>query len=188
MIKEIKNRVSIFDIAREAGYIPDKNNFIKSIYKEESKPSLKLYPQTNSFYCFSTGKGSDVIRFYQDLKNVDFKTAMQQLSERLGIDAAKPKPSIKDELVRYKFKMTEAEQECFEERAAILQFDFGMNQEDAEQAANNQIYFDRINMRKMIYSDLAMHCGEMEASAKEYLTGPTRGLNAETIKHFGIFV
>ena len=109
------------------------------------------------------------------------------MSERLGIDSAKPKPSISDEIVKYKFKMNESEQECFEERAAILQFDFGMTQEDAEQAANNQIYFDRINMRKMIYSDLAIHCGEIEAAALEYLTGPTRGLTAETIKRFGIF-
>lgn len=187
MVNEIKNRVNIFDIAKESGYIPDKNNFIKSIYKEESKPSLKLYPQTNSFYCFSTGRGGDVIKFYQDLKNIDFKTALHQLSERLGIDAKKPEPSIKDEIVRYKYKLTETEQECFEERAAILQFDFGMTQDDAEQASNNQIYFDRINTRKMIYSDLAIHCGEMQAATLEYLTGPTRGLKAETIKHFGIF-
>jgi len=187
MVYEIKNSVSIFDIASEAGYIPDKNNFIKSIYKEESKPSLKLYPQTNSFYCFSAGRGGDVIKFYQDLKNIDFKTALRQLSERLGIDAAKPKPSINDELVKYNFKMNESEQECFEERAAILQFDFGMTQNDAEQAANNQIYFDRIKMKKMIYSELAMHCGDLESSALDYLTGPTRGLAAETIKHFGLF-
>ena len=62
-----------------------------------------------------------------------------------------------------------------------------MQKEEAEQAANNQIYFDRINMRKMIYADLATHCGEIEAAALQYLTGPTRGLTAETIKSFGIF-
>ncbi len=187
MVNEIKNRVSILDIASEAGYIANKSNFIKTIYKEESKPSLKIYPATNSFYCFSSGNYGDVIRFYQDLKRLDFKTALHQLSERLGIDAAKIKSSINDELVKYKIKLTESEREFFEERAAILQFDFGMAQNDAEQAANNQIYFDRINMRKLIYSDLVMHCGALEPSALEYLTGPTRGLAAETIKRFGIF-
>lgn len=187
MVNEIKNRVNIFDIAREAGYTPDRNNFIKSIYKEESKPSLKLYPQTYSFYCFSAGRGGDVIKFYQDLKNIDFKTALHQLSERLGIDAAKTLPSINDELVKYKFKLTESEQECFEERAAILQYEFGMKQDEAEQVAKNQIYFDRISMRKMIYKDLATHCGDIEAAALDYLTGPTRGLTAKTIRHFGLF-
>ncbi|HRN70925.1 MAG TPA: AAA family ATPase [Candidatus Woesebacteria bacterium] len=187
MIEQIKNRVNIFDIAREAGYIPDKNNFIKSIYKEESKPSLKLYPQTNSFYCFSSGNGGDVLRFYQHLKNVDFKTALKQLSERIGIDPIKTEPSINDTLVRYKLKLTESEQESYEERASILQYDFGMQQAEAEQAANNQICFNRISMRKMIYTDLAMHCGKMEAAALDYLTGSTRGLLPDTIKRFGIF-
>ena len=187
MVNEIKRRVSILDLAREAGYIPDKNNFIKSIYKEEKKPSLKLYPQTNSYNCFSSGKGGDVIRFYQDLQSIDFKTALQQLSERIGIDPIKREPSIGDGIVSYKFKMTEVEKECFEERASILEYEYGMKQEDAEQAANNQIYFDRIKMKKMIYSELAMHCGDLESSALDYLTGPTRGLAAETIKHFGLF-
>lgn len=187
MVNEIKRRISILDLAREAGYIPDKNNFIKSIYKEEKKPSLKLYPQTNSYYCFSSGKGGDVIRFYQDLKDIDFKTALQQLSERIAIDPIKLEPPIGDGIVSYKFKMTESESECFEERASILEYDFGMSKNGAEQAAKNQIYFDRLEMRKMIYADLAMHCGALESSALDYLTGPTRGLTAETIKHFGLF-
>jgi len=187
MVNEIKRRVSILDIAREAGYIPDKNNFIKSIYKEETKPSLKLYPQTNSYNCFSAGKGGDVIRFYQDLKNIDFKTALNHLSERIGIDSIKREPLISNGIVTYKLKMTESEKECFEERASILEYEFGMKREEAEQTAHNQIYFDRINMRKMIYSDLAMHCGALESSALDYLTGPTRGLTAETIKRFGVF-
>ena len=187
MIEEIKRKVNISDLAIEAGYTPNKYDFIKTIYKEEAKPSLKLYPSTNSFYCFSTGNGGDVIRFYQDLKNIDFKTALQQLGERIGIDPMKREPSIGDGIVSYKFKMSESEGECFEERTSILEYEFGMSKDDAEQTAKNQIYFDRIKMRKMIYADLAMHCGDLESTALDYLTGSTRGLTAETIKHFGLF-
>ena len=187
MIQDIKNRVDIFNVAREAGYIPNQYNFIKSIYKEETKPSLKLYPTTNSFYCFSSGKGGDVIKFYQDVKNVDFKTAIDQLAKIGGIESSVAKTSIDADIVTLKLKLTDTEKEFYEERAGVLQFDFGMDKNDAEQTAFHQIDIDRLKMQKLIYADLSNFCGMLNGAAIEYLVGPNRGLNAETIKRFGIF-
>ncbi len=70
LIDDIKSRINIVQLAVEFGLNPTKNNFIFSIYKNESNRSLKLYPETNSFYCFSTGSWGDVIDFYADYKRI----------------------------------------------------------------------------------------------------------------------
>ena len=80
MIDEIKNRINVKDLVSELGIKIYKNDFIYSIYKTERTPSLKIYPETNSFYCFATGQGGDVIKFYADYKRIDLKEAIKELS------------------------------------------------------------------------------------------------------------
>lgn len=86
MIEEIKKNLSIVDLAKSFGLMPNINDFIYSIYKKENNPSLKLYPETNSFYCFATGRGGDVINFYAEFKKIDNKEAIMLLCKTLGLD------------------------------------------------------------------------------------------------------
>ncbi|MGD8305925.1 MAG: AAA family ATPase [Ignavibacteria bacterium] len=86
LVKEIKDRINITELVTQLGLMPDRYGFIKSIYKEESHPSLKLYPDTNSFYDFSSGKGGDVINFFADYKQLDNGDAIRILAEKLKID------------------------------------------------------------------------------------------------------
>lgn len=50
------------------------------IHQDQKNPNFTIYPQTNSFYCFSCGKGGDVITFWMLLNNVDFTTAIRELT------------------------------------------------------------------------------------------------------------
>jgi len=86
VIDEIKKRLNIVDLANEFGLQPTKKDFIFSIYREEKNRSLKLYPETNSFYCFATGKGGDVINFFSDFKKLDNKESIMLLCKELGLD------------------------------------------------------------------------------------------------------
>ena len=85
LIEEIKSRIKIVAIAKDFGLQPTHNNFIYSIYKEEKNRSLKLYEKTNSFYCFSSGKGGDVINFYADYKKIENAEAINLLRDELGL-------------------------------------------------------------------------------------------------------
>lgn len=49
-------------------------------FHEERVPSLYIYPNTNSFYCFGCCKGGDVIKFVQLYFGYDFKQAVQYLT------------------------------------------------------------------------------------------------------------
>jgi len=84
---KIKASLNIVDLAKILNYKITKNNKITSIYNPTEKtPSLVLYSQTNSFYCFSTGRGGDLFDFYMDSQGVDFKTALNELKKLTGIE------------------------------------------------------------------------------------------------------
>lgn len=51
----------------------------KCLFHQDDTPSLAIYPDTNTFYCFSCGLGGDAIAFYMKLHAVDFKTAVEDL-------------------------------------------------------------------------------------------------------------
>ncbi|MBN9492596.1 DNA primase, partial [bacterium] len=46
----------------------------------DTRPSLLVYPATQSYYCFGCGAGGDVIDFVARLHKVDFKEAVEMLS------------------------------------------------------------------------------------------------------------
>lgn len=49
-------------------------------FHEEKRPSFFIYPDSNSFYCFSCQKGGNIINFVQELYNFSFREAVVLLS------------------------------------------------------------------------------------------------------------
>jgi DNA primase len=84
-ISEIKNIIDFNYLLNRMGIEVNSGGFIKSIYKEERTPSLKINFNENYFKCFATGNGGDVISFYQDYYNVDTGTAIKELADIAGI-------------------------------------------------------------------------------------------------------
>ena len=48
---------------------------------QDRHPSLVVYPENNSWYCFSCNRGGDAIDFYQAVNKIDFKQALKELAE-----------------------------------------------------------------------------------------------------------
>ena len=57
-------------------------------YPGERTPSIKVYPETNSFYDFGRATGGDVVRLWSYIKGCDNWTALQELSAVFGISTA----------------------------------------------------------------------------------------------------
>ena len=55
-------------------------------FHEDEHPSLVVYPETRSFYCFGCGAGGDVIDFVRRAEGLGFREAL----ERLGQDGGRP--------------------------------------------------------------------------------------------------
>lgn len=193
IIDEIKKRINIVDLATEFGLQPTKKDFIFSIYKEERNRSLKLYSETNSFYCFATGKGGDVIDFYADYYKIDFKDAIIELAVKAGIDDKKNKNTKrkfikrKTEKVEKKVLVLKSERELFEERAGIGEFMMGLGKNKAEITAMGALMTEREETQNLIYESLEKFCYGVDEEAFEYLLGKERGLRPEIIKYFRLF-
>ena len=67
-IQEIKTRLPIETVLMHYGLKMDKNKRLHCPFHEDKKPSMQVYPKTNTVYCFSTtctrhGKAIDQIDF-----------------------------------------------------------------------------------------------------------------------------
>lgn len=191
MIEEIKNRVKIIDIAKSFGMKPDKNGFIKSIYKEEKTPSLKIYEKTNTFYDFSTQRGGDVINFYADLKRISVKDAINELSQASGISTMKKninkvKKITKGDTMEH-FELTKFEEESFNERMKLIRTFDENDYKIAINKIHNDIMEERSRIQRGIFQEFKEFCNGVGNRGYEYLTGKERGLTVETIAKSGIF-
>ena len=184
MIERIKQSVNIFDLVNRLGLEINKAGFIKSVFKEEKTASLKLYRETNSFYCFATNNGGDVVDFYKAYCKVDTATAVKELSEMFGLASAPngacassksflsakggfalPKatktPRGESGAVLRANKRKEiiasllnSEREIFDERAGIYEFDGGLQRDEAEDLAYQYILNYRREVQRKIYNEL----------------------------------
>lgn len=76
---EKAKEVRIESVLRQ--YFPS-GNFNRSIccpLHKDKTPSLKVYPNTNSWHCFGCQEGGDPISFIMKLHNLDFKDAVDHI-------------------------------------------------------------------------------------------------------------
>lgn len=68
----------------------------------EKTPSFKVYPKTNSFYCFGCGAGGDVIKFVEFMEHVSAASAARMLDSvfGLGVCDKKADPKLMKEQIK----------------------------------------------------------------------------------------
>ena len=76
-IKRAKE-VSIEDLINRAGY-EIRMNFIKCPFHDDGSASLKIYPETNTWWCFGCQSGSSTIDFIMKTNQCDLKQAIDYL-------------------------------------------------------------------------------------------------------------
>ena len=101
----IKSEVNINDVATHLLGKP-----IRGMYRfpGERTASLKIYPETQSFYDFGRNTGGDVIALWSHIRNCDNWTALQELSAVYGV-STDLNETDKDNIVA-KIKMQEKAQ------------------------------------------------------------------------------
>jgi DNA primase catalytic core len=80
-ISEIKTRLPIQTVLQHYGLQTDKNNMLKCPFHADDKPSLKVYPNTNTFNCFGCSANGDVIEFIQKKENCSKHVALLKAAE-----------------------------------------------------------------------------------------------------------
>ncbi len=69
-IVEIKQQLSIIAVLQHYNIVINKNGQCLCPFHEDKTPSLKIYPETNTYHCFGCGKNGDAIQFIEDKENI----------------------------------------------------------------------------------------------------------------------
>ena len=85
LTQEIKNRLTMRDVAELYGYVPNSAGFICCPFHNEKTPSMKLYAGDRGYYCFGCGEHGDVITFVRKLFDLEFNPAIQKLNDDFGL-------------------------------------------------------------------------------------------------------
>ena len=88
-ISDIKSRLSIETVLHHYGLRVDGNSRISCPFHPDTTPSMQIYPQTNTAYCFSSnckthGKSMDVIDFIMLKEGMTKHRAIMKAGELLG--------------------------------------------------------------------------------------------------------
>lgn len=84
-IPEIKARLSILTALYSYGLQPDRNHMLRCPFHEDEKPSMKIYPETNTFHCFGCGRSGDTIEFIQQKEQCTKHEAILKAVELTGL-------------------------------------------------------------------------------------------------------
>ncbi len=95
LIDNFKGQNNIVDVARNNGYIVNKNNKTLCPFHEDHDPSNQLYPESNKFKCFACGKYGDVLDLVQQYTG-------KTLNETIGYDIDSKETKIA-EYIKNKF-------------------------------------------------------------------------------------
>jgi len=90
-IREIKQRLKIETVLGRYNLTPDRNNRLKCPFHDDKTPSLQVYPETNTWTCFSSnckaGSG-DQIDFIMKYEKITKHQAILKSKEFLGIHSS----------------------------------------------------------------------------------------------------
>ena len=88
-ISEIKSKLSILTVLSHYGLTPNRNKMLCCPFHSDKTPSMQVYPDTNTVFCFSgncskNGKAIDVIQFIQDKENISKHEAIKKAESFIG--------------------------------------------------------------------------------------------------------
>jgi DNA primase len=89
-IQELKQSLSIEEVLNHYGLKPDKNKMLNCPFHQDKTPSMQIYPETNTAYCFSSncklnGKSIDQIDFIMYKENYSKHEAIEKAKQLSGI-------------------------------------------------------------------------------------------------------
>lgn len=103
-IAEIIKSLSILTVLEHYHLKPNRNKMVCCPFHDDKHPSMQVYPDTNTVFCFSgnctkNGKAIDTIQFIQDKENITKHEAIKKAESLVsnGIQAVIQKPIIQVE-------------------------------------------------------------------------------------------
>lgn len=86
--EEIRSRLNIEDVIGEYVQLRRAGRNFKGLspFSNEKTPSFMVSPDKHIWHDFSSNKGGDVFSFIMEVEGIDFRTAMELLARKAGVD------------------------------------------------------------------------------------------------------
>jgi DNA primase len=134
-IEEIKAQLTITRVLEYYGLKADKNNMLCCPFHDDKTPSLQIYPQTNTYHCFSSncdaGTG-DVIEFMKRKENVSTHQAIMNAKTLAGYPEKEPPFEKLFKVFQTNLKKQEKAQAYLKDRGLSDVLEIGYNHTDWE--------------------------------------------------------
>ena len=79
--RRVKELVRLTDVLARYNLTPSRAGFLHCpFHSGDRDASLKIYPATDSWYCFGCGEGGDVIDFFAKMERCGFAEALKKLN------------------------------------------------------------------------------------------------------------
>ncbi len=186
IINETKSHYSIEDVINILGLKQGENQKYYTP-KGERTASVMIYPNSNSFFDFSEGKGGDQLEFYKHYTGCSLSEVIKLFNNSSGINNINSGKLIdKRKKDRYTF-LSNYEHDFFEERAAIIEHEGRIKKCKAEDFAYKNILQQRKEIQNTIFETLYnFEKNGIDTEIYKYLR-EERCLTDSTINEFKLF-
>ncbi len=95
-IDEVKARLDIVDVISDYIDLKRSGRNYKALcpFHSEKTPSFVVFPDSQRWHCFGAcNEGGDVFSFLMKHEGYDFRTALEELAQRAGVDLRPPTPA-----------------------------------------------------------------------------------------------
>ncbi|HZZ73315.1 MAG TPA: DNA primase [Pirellulales bacterium] len=91
--ERVRQAIDIVELAGSYLQLRREGRIYKALcpWHDDSRPSLQINPERQSFKCWVCDIGGDIFSFLMKIENVSFAEAMAMLAERAGVDLRPPK-------------------------------------------------------------------------------------------------
>lgn len=113
--EEIRAQIYIEDIARHLLGEPVRGMFR---FPGEKTPSIKIYPNTNSFFDFGRGIGGDAVKLWVHVRCCDSWTALREIKALCGITEMPDRENIRERIQQQEKELEAAERKKREQQSA----------------------------------------------------------------------
>ena len=95
VVDEVKERLDIVEVVGSYLQLDKSGRNYKALcpFHSEKTPSFVVFPESERWYCFGAcNEGGDVFNFVMKTEGWDFRTALEELAARAGVELEPPSP------------------------------------------------------------------------------------------------
>ena len=184
-VKErIRQAINIVDLVGEYVQLQPKGRVYVGLcpWHDDSKPSLQVDPERQTFRCWVCADGGDIFSFMMKIENVSFPEALQMLADRAGIEL--PKRPQKHRSRPYSdFSSARGSQDGSSESTNSPSDANSSNEPDYSTFSGKKALFQAANWAETQYHEYFLSLPDSHP-ARAYLN--ERGISMENVRKFRI--